>query len=145
MLTPGEPYSKVDPSSRSRDSAEIIGWTTAMRLHDDCLTRLTFGNRIALEGALMPIALTPPVAIHQSVSTPRPDDRHRQLVHRVRSEYREMPGVCPTFDQACRLWAHPRPCGCLLTTRSQSVMPRTITGFSRCAILAWPLAGAATH
>lgn len=53
----------------------------------------------------MPIALTPPVAIHQSVSTPRPDDRHRQPVHRVRSEYLEMPGSCLTFDQACRLWA----------------------------------------
>ena len=53
----------------------------------------------------MPVALTPPVAIHRAVSTPPPEDSYPQIVHRVRSEYLEMPGLCLTFDQACRLWA----------------------------------------
>lgn len=53
----------------------------------------------------MPVALTPPVAIHLAVSTPPAEERYRQFVRRVRSEYLEMPGLCLTFDQARRLWA----------------------------------------
>jgi len=64
----------------------------------------------------MPVSLAPPVAIHLAASTPAREDRHRQFVHRVRAEYLEMPGLCLTFDQACRLWAlDDRACGRVLT------------------------------
>ena len=53
----------------------------------------------------MPVVLTPTVAIHQPASTAPSEDRYGQLVRRVQSEYLEMPGLCLTFDQACRLWA----------------------------------------
>jgi len=53
----------------------------------------------------MPLAFTPPVAIHRAMSTSPVEERYRQSVHRVRAEYRDMPGLCLTFDQACRLWA----------------------------------------
>lgn len=53
----------------------------------------------------MPVAPAPLVAIHHSSSTTPPKDGYSQLVRRVQSEYLEMPGLCLTFDQACRLWA----------------------------------------
>ena len=31
-------------------------------------------------------------------------DRPEALIGRVRAEYREMPGLCLTVQQACRLW-----------------------------------------
>ena len=34
----------------------------------------------------------------------RVDDRYEALIGRVRAEYREMPGLCLTAQQACRLW-----------------------------------------
>ena len=37
-------------------------------------------------------------------SQPRADDRPEALVGRVRDEYGEMPGLCLTVQQACRLW-----------------------------------------
>jgi hypothetical protein len=53
----------------------------------------------------MPVVLAPTVAIHQPASTAPSEDRDGPLVRRVRCEYLEMPGLCLTFDQACRLWA----------------------------------------
>jgi len=45
------------------------------------------------------------VAIHQPPPTTPPEHGYGLLVRRVQSEYLEMPGLCLTFDQACRLWA----------------------------------------
>jgi len=53
----------------------------------------------------MPVAVAPPVAIHHSSSTTPPEDGYGRLVRRVQSEYLEMPGLCLTLAQACRLWA----------------------------------------
>ena len=53
----------------------------------------------------MPVVLTPTVAVHQPASTAPSEDRYGQLVRRVQSEYLEIPGLCLTFDQACRLWS----------------------------------------
>jgi hypothetical protein len=53
----------------------------------------------------MPVVTAPPAATHQPPSTTPPESRYGQLVRRVQSEYLEMPGLCLTFDQACRLWA----------------------------------------
>lgn len=36
------------------------------------------------------------------------------LIQRVLSEYREMPGLALTLDQACRLWGCDRATGCRL-------------------------------
>lgn len=35
---------------------------------------------------------------------PTPETEMIALAARVRGEYREMPGLCLTFKQACRLW-----------------------------------------
>ena len=41
---------------------------------------------------------------------------NERLVHRMRAEFLEMPGLCLTIDQAQRLWAlEPRTCQALLT------------------------------
>ena len=32
------------------------------------------------------------------------EDRPEALIRRIRAEYCEMPGLCLTFQQACRLW-----------------------------------------
>ncbi len=53
----------------------------------------------------MSVAPAPLVALHQPPSSTPPERGYGQLVRRVRSEYLEMPGLCLTFDQACRLWA----------------------------------------
>lgn len=52
----------------------------------------------------MLVVPVPPVARHQPPPTP-PEHGYGLLVRRVQSEYLEMPGLCLTFDQACRLWA----------------------------------------
>jgi len=53
----------------------------------------------------MSVAPTSLIDIHEPPSLTRPEDAYRQLIHRVQSEYREMPGLCLTLDQACRPWA----------------------------------------
>ncbi len=53
----------------------------------------------------MSVAPTSLVGIHGSPSLTPPEDGYRQLMQRVQAEYREMPGLCLTLDQACRLWA----------------------------------------
>jgi len=53
----------------------------------------------------MAVALIAPVAIHRAESTRPREDGYAQLVRRVQSEYLEMPGLCLTVDQGCRLWA----------------------------------------
>ncbi|MEQ1869260.1 MAG: hypothetical protein ABL961_04485 [Vicinamibacterales bacterium] len=45
------------------------------------------------------------VGIDESPSSTPSEDGDRQLIRRVQAEYREMPGLCLTLDQACRLWA----------------------------------------
>jgi hypothetical protein len=63
----------------------------------------------------MPVGVTPPVAIYQAMGTPSHADGYREFVHRVRSEFLEMPGLSLTFTQACRLWAlDERACGRVL-------------------------------
>lgn len=48
-------------------------------------------------------------------------NRIRLLLIRVRGEYREMPGLCLTFAQACRLWQlEPPLCRALLDTLVES-------------------------
>ncbi len=55
------------------------------------------------------------VGIHESLSSTPSEDGDRQLIRRVQAEYREMPGLCLTLDQACRLWALDRAtCGRVL-------------------------------
>ncbi|WP_291990345.1 hypothetical protein [Luteitalea sp.] len=49
--------------------------------------------------------MTPATAIHQPALTVPPEDYPGQLVRRVRAEYLELPALCLTFTQACRLWA----------------------------------------
>jgi len=53
----------------------------------------------------VPVGVIRPAATHQASVTPPPEDRDRQFVHRVRSEYLEWPALCLTFDQARCLWA----------------------------------------
>lgn len=53
----------------------------------------------------MTIQLAPLVAAYHPLPATPSEDGYRQLVRRVRSEYLEMPGLCLTFAQACRLWA----------------------------------------
>lgn len=43
------------------------------------------------------------------VGRPTPDDAIAPLLHRVRSEFLEMPGLLLTPAQAARLWALDRP------------------------------------
>jgi hypothetical protein len=63
----------------------------------------------------MPVGVTPPVAIHQAMAAPARADGYREFVHRVWSEFLEMPGLSLTFTQACRLWAvDERACGHVL-------------------------------
>jgi hypothetical protein len=39
------------------------------------------------------------------IKSPAPVDGEREaLIGRVRAEYREMPGLCLTVQQGCRLW-----------------------------------------
>jgi hypothetical protein len=53
----------------------------------------------------MSVVPTSLVGIHEPPSLTPPEDGYRQLMQRVQAEYREMPGLCLTLDQACRLWA----------------------------------------
>jgi len=53
----------------------------------------------------MSVAPTSRVGLHEPPSSTAPEDGYQQLIHRVQSEYREMPGLCLTLEQACRLWA----------------------------------------
>jgi len=53
----------------------------------------------------MSVAPASLIDIHEPPSLTRPEDAYRQLIQRVQAEYREMPGLCLTLDQACRLWA----------------------------------------
>ena len=47
----------------------------------------------------------PPGISHCGVATPVPAEaRPEALLGRVRAEYFEMPGLCLTLQQACRLW-----------------------------------------
>jgi len=60
------------------------------------------------------------------------------LALRVRSEYREMPGLRLTFAQACRLWQMEAPtCEAVLTALvDEQFLRRTPDG----AYVAWPTA-----
>ncbi|MGE0041167.1 MAG: hypothetical protein AB7H88_05175 [Vicinamibacterales bacterium] len=53
----------------------------------------------------MAVALAPLVVTNRRSSTTPRQDGYRALVRRAQAEYLEMPGLCLTFDQACRLWA----------------------------------------
>jgi hypothetical protein len=53
----------------------------------------------------MSVAPTSLAVIHPTPSSAPAEDADGQLVRRVRSEYLEMPGLCLTFEQACRLWS----------------------------------------
>ncbi len=53
----------------------------------------------------MSVVPAPLVALHQPPSSTPLEDGYSQLMRRVQSEYLEMPGLCLTFAQACRLWA----------------------------------------
>jgi len=57
----------------------------------------------------MPVVPAPLAAIQRPLSTTSSEHAYGQLLRRVQSEYLEMPGLCLTFDQACRLWALDRP------------------------------------
>jgi len=60
----------------------------------------------------MSVAPTSLVGTHESPSSTPPEDGYRQLIQRVQAEYHEMPGLCLTLDQACRLWALDRDTCC---------------------------------
>jgi len=63
----------------------------------------------------MPVGVTPQVAIHQAMGTLSDAEGYREFVHRVRSEFIDMPGLSLTLSQACRLWAlDERACGRVL-------------------------------
>jgi len=51
------------------------------------------------------------MSLHESplAGRPTPDDTIAPLLHRVRSEFLEMPGLRLTPAQAARLWALDRP------------------------------------
>jgi len=53
----------------------------------------------------MTVASTSLVGIPEPPSPAVAHSRDRQLIHRVQSEFHEMPGLCLTLDQACRLFA----------------------------------------
>ena len=57
------------------------------------------------------------------------------LLERVRSEYREMPGLCLTLEQAARLWSLDRTtCAALLDVLvSAGFLARTVNGAYACA------------
>jgi hypothetical protein len=63
-------------------------------------------------------------------------DAFELLATRIRSEYREMPGLRLTFPQACRLWQiEPQTCEAVLTTLiAEQFLRRTSDG----AYVAWP-------
>ena len=63
-------------------------------------------------------------------SQPRADDGPEALTERVRAEYREMPGLCLTVRQACRLWQiDPTTCTHLLEVLvAEHYLRRTPTG-----------------
>ena len=54
------------------------------------------------------------------VASPNPSNDEQsdeRLVHRIRAEFLEMPGLCLTFEQAQRLWSlEPRTCEAVLTS-----------------------------
>ena len=52
----------------------------------------------------MPPPATPALLAPEVTCATRVDDRHEALMVRVRAEYQEMPGLCLTVQQACRLW-----------------------------------------
>ena len=63
-------------------------------------------------------------------------DAFELLATRIRSEYREMPGLRLTFPQACRLWQmEPHTCEAVLSTLiDERFLRRTPDG----AYVAWP-------
>jgi hypothetical protein len=56
--------------------------------------------------------------------------RDRSLIARVRGEYREMPGLCLTLPQACRLWQiEPSRCKSILDLLvAEKFLSRTAAG-----------------
>jgi hypothetical protein len=54
----------------------------------------------------------------------------RDVIGRVRAEYREMPGLCLTVHQACRLWqVDPTACTRILEGLvAERFLTRTLTG-----------------
>ena len=52
----------------------------------------------------MPPPATPALLAPEVKCPMRIDDRHEALIGRVCAEYWEMPGLCLTVQQACRLW-----------------------------------------
>ena len=57
-------------------------------------------------------------------------ERHDALSQRIRAEYREMPGLCLTIEQAQRLWSIERPtCEAVFgALRSTGFLDRTTRG-----------------
>ena len=62
------------------------------------------------------------------------------VVVRVRAEYREMPGLCLTLQQACRLWhINPTDCARILELLvAQHVLKRSATGVFIAEDLGYP-------
>ena len=63
-------------------------------------------------------------------SSVRVDDRREVLIERARAEYREMPGLCLTVHQACRLWQIEKAaCTRILDVLvAEGFLTRTLTG-----------------
>ena len=54
-------------------------------------------------------------SISRVASTPKHQPGNERLLHRIRAEFLEMPGLCLTFEQAQRLWSlESRTCEALL-------------------------------
>jgi hypothetical protein len=74
-------------------------------------------------------------AIERPVTLPEPlrsQPQAQQAIQRVRADFREMPGLCLTFEQGCRLWnLSPDVCRPILDAMiSQGVLKRAGAHYS---------------
>jgi hypothetical protein len=69
----------------------------------------------------------------QGLITPAPIDPALDVLMRIRSEYREMPGLCLTLGQARRLWAlDESTCNRLLSNLvSEGYLRKSTAGYVR--------------
>jgi hypothetical protein len=74
-------------------------------------------------------------SISRVASNPKRHPSNERLLHRIRAEFLEMPGLCLTFEQAQRLWSlESRTCEALLTSLIDSrFLRRTDRGLFACA------------
>lgn len=60
-------------------------------------------------------------SISRVANAPKREQRDERIVHRIRAEFLEMPGLCLTIEQAQRLWClEPRTCDSLLRSLTDS-------------------------